>query len=77
VQRGLYGDREAWFCLQHDPRREDDRRVAALAPVLLDLVREALDLVVLSRRTEAWRKRAEAIVGKADSWSWAKAKRNE
>jgi hypothetical protein len=77
VQRGTYGGREAWFCLQHDPRREDDRRVETLAPTLLDLVREALDLVVLTRRTEAWRKRAEAVVGRADLSTWAKAKRNE
>jgi hypothetical protein len=77
VQRGTYDGREAWFCLQHDPQREHDRRVATLAPVLLDLVREALDLVVLSRRTESWRKRAEAVVGEAVVSTWVKAKRNE
>ena len=62
----MYGDGEAWFCLQHDPRREDDRRVTALAPVLLGLVREALDLVPTVKRTAEWRRRAEAVVARAE-----------
>lgn len=65
VKRGMYGDREAWFCLQHDPKREDDRRVAALAPALLDLLREALDLVPLVKRTAEWRQRAEGVLARA------------
>ena len=65
VKWGMYGDREAWFCLQHDPRREDDRRVAALAPTLLDLVREALDLVPTVKRSAEWRRRAEAVLARA------------
>ena len=66
VKRGTYGNREAWFCLQHDPRREDDRRVAALAPALLALVREALDLVPNVKRAAEWRRRPAAILARAD-----------
>jgi hypothetical protein len=32
VQRGTYAGRQAWFCLQHDPARREERRVAELAP---------------------------------------------
>ena len=75
VRWGMYGDREAWFCLQHDPRREDDRRVAALAPTLLDLVREALDLVPLVKRSADWRRRAEAVLARAGGTGRGRAQR--
>ena len=66
VKLEMYGDREAWFCLAHDPGREGDRRVAALAPLLLGLVREALDLVPTAKRSAEWRRRAEAVLGRAE-----------
>jgi hypothetical protein len=66
VKRGTYGNREAWFCLQHDPRREDDRRVSVLAPTLLDLVRDALELIPAVKRSAEWRRRAAAVLAKAE-----------
>ena len=66
VQRGVYAGREAWFCLQHDPRRQDERRLAALAPQLLDLVREALELMPATKRARDWRRRAEGVVDRSE-----------
>ncbi len=66
IKRGIYAGREAWFCLQHDPRRQDDRRVAALAPQLLDLVREALELMPPTKRAREWRRRAEGLVDRSE-----------
>lgn len=66
VQRGSYGDREAWYCLQHDPARKDEKRVADLGPSLLELVAEALALVPRTKRTSDWHRRAEAAITKAE-----------
>ncbi len=66
VKRGIYAGREAWFCLQHDPKRQDERRVAVLAPQLLELVREALELVASTKRSRDWRRRAEGVVERAE-----------
>jgi hypothetical protein len=66
VQRGTYAGRQAWFCLQHDPARRDERRVAELAPVLLDLLRRAVDLMPRTKSSAEWLRRAGAALGKAD-----------
>ena len=66
VLRGTYGGRDAWFCLQHDPGRREERRVAELAPALLELVRDALGLVPRTKRSAGWRNRAEALVGEIE-----------
>jgi hypothetical protein len=66
VQRGTYAGRQAWFCLQHDPARRDERRVADLAPVLLDLLRRAAELMPRTKRSAEWLRRAEAALAKAD-----------
>lgn len=66
VKRGTYAGREAWFCLQHDPARHDERRVAELAPVFMDLLRQALDLIPRTKRSSDWLRRAEAVLAKAE-----------
>ena len=67
VQGGFYAGREAWYCLQHDPARRDEQRVAALAPVLLELVQEALALMPRTKRSATWRRRAEAALSTAET----------
>lgn len=62
VRRGMYGDREAWFCLQHDPAREDEKRVAAGSSALRDLLAEALELMPRTKRAAAWRARAQSLL---------------
>ena len=57
--------RERWYCLQHDPARKDEKRVAELAPSLRDLLAEALELVPATKRSADWRRRAEALLEKA------------
>ena len=66
VQRGVYAGREAWYCLQHDPARRDERRIAELAPIFLGLLREALDLVPRTKRSADWLRRAERALAKAN-----------
>lgn len=66
VQRGTYAGREAWFCLQHDPARRAERRVAVMAPVLLELVRMAVDLVPRTKRSSDWLRRAESALARAE-----------
>jgi hypothetical protein len=66
VKRGEYGGREAWFCLQHDPARRDERRVAELAPVFVDLLRQALELMPRTKRSADWLRQAEAVLAKAE-----------
>ena len=66
VQRGTYAGRQAWFCLQHDPARRDERRVAELAPVLIELLRQALELVPRTKRSAGWLRHAGAAVANVD-----------
>ena len=64
VQRGLCGGREGWYCLQHDPARRDERRVAELAPIFMALLREAVELMPRTKRASDWRRRVDAALAK-------------
>lgn len=66
VKRGTYGGREAWFCLQHDPARRDERRVAELAPLFMDLLRQALELMPRTKRSAEWLRRTGAVLARAE-----------
>ena len=66
VRRGLCGDREGWYCLQHDPARRDERRVAELAPVFLALLREGVELMPRTKRAAGWLRSAESALAKAE-----------
>ncbi len=66
VKRGTYAGREAWFCLQHDPAKRNERRVAELAPVFMELLRQALDLMPRTKRSGDWLRRAEAVLARAE-----------
>lgn len=57
---------ERWYCLQHDPAKRDEKRVAELAPTLLELVRQARDLMPRTKATLAWRERAERAIARAE-----------
>jgi hypothetical protein len=67
VQRGAFCGREGWYCLQHDPAKKEERRVEELAPVLLKLLREAVEFVPRTKKASDWHRRAEAIVARASS----------
>lgn len=67
VRRGMYGELETWFCLQHDPAREDEKRIAAAAPTLRDLLQEALELMPRTKSTAAWRERAQVLLEKTEA----------
>src|SRR5512138_3519431 len=64
VERGWMYDRERWFCLQHDPARRDEKRVAEAAPALRALLAEALELQCFasSKASRSWRERAERLL---------------
>ncbi len=53
---------ERWYCLQHDPARADERRIADAAPILRVLLREALDLMPQTKRAAEWRRRAARLL---------------
>lgn len=69
VQRGTWDGSyhpERWYCLQHDPARRDEKRVADEASALLQLVRDALGLMPRTKAGAAWRERAERVIGRAE-----------
>ncbi len=66
VQRGPHAGREGWYCLQHDPAKRDEERVERVAPILLQLLREALELMPRTKSAADWRRRAEAAIAKAE-----------
>lgn len=72
VQRGAFDPAvwhgERWYCLQHDPARKDEKRVAEAAPALRALLREALELdcYASNKRSRSWRERAERLLETLD-----------
>jgi hypothetical protein len=66
VFAGVRYGREYWYCLQHDPKRADEKRVADLAPVLLELVREAVERMPRTKAAQEWRERAQVTLAKAE-----------
>ena len=50
----------------HNEAQRIGRRVAELAPVFMDLLRQALDLVSRTKRSADWRRRAEGVLARAE-----------
>jgi hypothetical protein len=67
VERGWRVDRERWFCLQHDPARGDEKRVAEAAPTMRELLAEALELMPRTKRAAAWRERTQALLDQTEA----------
>jgi hypothetical protein len=65
VQRGAFdpavGRGERWYCLQHDPKRADERKIEKSAPILIDLLREAVELMPRTKKSEDWIRRATRL----------------
>jgi hypothetical protein len=70
VQRGAFDPvvwhGERWYCLQHDPARRDEKRVAEAAPTMRGLLAEAIELMPQTKRSAAWHERAQALLDRTE-----------
>ena len=65
VHRGT-DRRELYYCLQHDPKKQDEKRVADLAPLLLELLGEGVELMPRTKKAAYWLRRAQGVLEKAE-----------